>query len=41
MHSVMTIMKMTQEEMGENVIIKWVQLKSSSINIKKKKKKRI
>lgn len=41
MHSVMTIMKMTQEEMGENFIIKWEQLKSSSINIKKKKKTRI
>lgn len=25
MHSVMTIVKMRQEEMGENVIIKWVQ----------------
>ena len=37
----MTIVKMTQEEMGENVIIKWVQLKSSSISIKKKKKTRI
>lgn len=41
MHSVMTIMKMTQEEKGENFIIKWVQLKSSSISIKKKKKTRI
>ena len=41
MHSLMTIMKMTQEEMDENFIIKWVQLKSSSINIKKKKKTRI